>query len=214
MRLRDVDVDEVLRSGDANAGLALQEQLRVHVAEAPGPRRWSLVEQLLWTLAAESRADALAWALLLDAVLDDRTRLTHADAVAALERAASAEAAKGEEPEPAGDVPAATGAGRLDFLADADALCELETADLARMIGVASTCAPPVRAKALAQLLARTPEPARTELRKRILAGPLAVEIDPERPGVARSVPSLAREGLSLRVVFDLPVEPVFVVDG
>jgi hypothetical protein len=214
MRLRDVDVDEVLRSGDANAGLALQEQLRVHVTEAPGPRRWSLVEQLLWTLAAESRADALAWALLLDAVLDDRTRLTHADAVAALERAASAEAAKGEEPEPAGDVPAATGAGRLDFLADADALCELETADLARMIGVASTCAPPVRAKALAQLLARTPEPARTELRKRILAGPLAVEIDPERPGVARSVPSLAREGLSLRVVFDLPVEPVFVVDG
>jgi hypothetical protein len=211
MRLRDVDVDEVLRSGDANAGLALREQLRVHVAEAPGPRRWSLVEQLLWTLAAEPRLDALAWALLLDAVLDDRTRLTHADAVAALEQAARPES---DEPEPASDAPAATGAARLDFLADADALCELETADLARMIGVASTCAPPVRAKALAQLLARTPEPARAELRKRILAGPLAVEIDPERPGVARSVPSLAREGLSLRVVFDLPVEPVFVVDG
>jgi hypothetical protein len=216
MRLRDVDVDEVLRSGDANAAQALREQLRVHVAEAASPRRWSLVEQLLWTLAAEPRADALAWALLLDAVLDDHIRLTHADAVAALERAAGAEreAASGDQPEPNTDVPAAAAAGRLDFLADADALCELDTADLARMIGLASTCAPLVRAKALAQLLARTPEPARTELRERILAGPLAVEIDPERPGVARSVPSLAREGLSLRVVFDLPVEPVFVVDG
>jgi hypothetical protein len=211
MRLRDVDVDEVLRSGDANAGEALAEQLRVHVAEAPAPRRWALVERLLWTLAAEPRADALAWALLLDAVLDDRIRLTHADAVAALERAASGPLDSADE----GNSAAPSGSG-LDFLADAEALCEyeLESGDLARMIGVASTCAPQLRAKALALLLARTPEPAHAQLRARILAGPLAIEIDPERPGVARSVASLAREGLKLRVVFDLPVEPVFVVDG
>jgi hypothetical protein len=215
MRLRDVDVDEVLRSGDANAAEALTEQLRGHVAEAPSPRRWALVEALLWTLAGEPRADALAWALLLDAVLDDRVRLTHPDAVAALEQAAS-----GEPDDAASTGEAAPGGpGRLDFLADVDALCDydLEAGDAARLdrlIGVATTCAPKQRAKALAALLIRTPEPARSELRTRILAGPVAIEIDPERPGAARSVASLAREGLSLRVVFDLPVEPVFVVDG
>lgn len=238
MRLRDVDVDEVLRSGDANAIAALAEQLRVHVAEAPAPRRWALVDALLWTLASERRADALAWALLLDAVLDhgvrdgvrDGVRLTHADAVAALEQASRGEpddVDDVDEPDDAGasggagDAPPATSSGPdlLDFLSDVDALCEreLETGDsarLARLIGVATTCAPKQRAKALALLLTRTPEPARAELRTRILAGPVAVEIDPERPGAARSVASLGREGLSLRVVFDLPVEPVFVVDG
>jgi hypothetical protein len=227
MRLRDVDVDEVLRSGDANASEALALQLRAHVAEAPGPRRWALVDVLLWTLAAEPRADALAWALLLDAVLDDRTRLTHPDAVAALEQAASGgpeEEGKGPGGSSAAAGPhAATGAdagpiaaGRLDFLADVEGLCgpELEGVEPARLIGVATTCTPQARAVALALLLTRTPELARAELRTRILAGPVAVEIDPERPGAARSVPSLGRDGLSLRVVFDLPVEPVFVVDG
>lgn len=214
MRLRDVDVDEVLRSGDSNASEALAEQLRVHVAEAPGPRRWALVDTLLWTLASEPRADALAWAILLDAVLDDGIRVTHADAVAALEQAASGEPDDATPSDGAGA--ASPGPGKLDFLADVDALCEydLEAGDPARMIGVATTCAPKPRAKALAALLTRTPEPARVELRTRVLAGPVAIEIDPERPGVARSVSSLAREGLSLRVVFDLPVEPVFVVDG
>lgn len=207
MRLRDVDVDEVLRSGDANAAQALAEQLRVHVSEAPGPRRWALVDALLWTLASEPRADALAWALLIDAVLDDHVRLTHADAVAALERAAIGKSAG------AGDTAAPR---QLDFLADVDALCEydLESNEPARMIGVATTCTPQQRAKALASLLTHTPEPARAELRTRVLAGPVAIENDPERPGAARSVSSLARDGLSLRVVFDLPVEPVFVVDG
>jgi hypothetical protein len=214
MRLRDVDVDEVLRSGDSNASEALAEQLRVHVAEAPAPRRWALVEALLWTLASEPRADALAWALLLDAVLDDAIRVTHADAVAALEQAASGEPDDATPSDGAGA--ASPGPARLDFLADVDALCEydLEAKDLARMIGVATTCAPKPRAKALAMLLTSTSEPARVELRTRILAGPVAIEIDPERPGAARSVASLARDGLSLRVVFDLPVEPVFVVDG
>ena len=47
----------------------------------------------------------------------------------------------------------------------------------------------------------------------RVLARPIAIEIDPERPGVARAVASLAREGLDARVVFDLPVAPVFVVE-
>jgi hypothetical protein len=215
MRLRDVDVDEVLRSGDVNASEALAEQLRVHVAEAPDPHRWALIEALLWTLASEPRADALAWALLIDAVIDDRIRLTHADAVAALERAASGEA-DGAETSGGGAGDSTPTSGRLDFLSDVEALCEYELAadDLARMIGVATTCAPKQRAQALAALLTGTAEQARASLRTRILAGPVAVEIDPERPGVARSVASLAREGLSLRVVFDLPVEPVFVVDG
>ena len=127
LRLRDVDVDEILRSGDANSAQALADQLRTHLGEAPSQRRWALVEGLLWTLAAETRVDSLAWALLLDVVLDDHVRLTHPEAAAALEQAAlgSPEPEAGEEA--LADKPA-DGAqpdlGDLDFLADADALCE------------------------------------------------------------------------------------------
>lgn len=211
MRLRDVDVDEIVRSGDPNAAEALAESLREHVASAPSVRRWAIMDELLWALASEKRVDALAWALLLDALLDDHTRLRHPDAAAALERAALGEADPSEQ-----DQPASAPAVELDLLADADVLCEADIPleDPARLIGVATACAPLQRAHALAALHARTPEPTRTQLRERVLAGPLAIEIDPERPGVARAVPSLAREGLDLRVVFDLPVDPVFVVEG
>jgi hypothetical protein len=214
-RLRDVDIDDLVRSGDPNAAAQLAEQLRAHVAEAPSQRRWALVDRLLWTLAGEKRVDSLAWALLLEVVLDDQVRLRHSDAAAALERASLGET-QPDASAPDSSAPPQTDPGNLDFLADADALCEAEIRDAepARLVGIATACAPKQRAQALAALLAATPEPARTQLRQRVLARPVAIQVDPERPGVARAVASLARAGLDVRVVFDLPVDPVFVVEG
>jgi hypothetical protein len=104
----------------------------------------------------------------------------------------------------------------LAFLSDTEALCDraLSSDDQAALIGAATTCSPQVRAAALAALVANARGPAKAELRARVLAGPLAVDPDPEHPGVARSVSALGRPGSSLRVAFELPLDPIWVVEG
>jgi hypothetical protein len=216
MVLRDVDADDMVREGNTTAMDALREQLRVYVEQAPAQRRWSRVDQLLWSLAGEARADVLAWQRLLE-VLDpahDRSlRTRHPEAVAALERAAARAGVSGRA-----DVPAPR--EELAFLSDTEALCDraLSSADAdqpnhsSRLIGAATTCSPRVRTAALAALVTQTQGPAKADLRVRVLAGPVAIEPDPEHPGVARSVPALARPGASLRVAFELPLDPIWVV--
>ena len=207
MRLRDVDGDDIIRSGDDKAIESLTAVLHEYVREAPRQRQWARLDRVLWQLAGETRADALAWSLLIAALVDDRTRRDHPEAVAALERAAM----------PAeGDAGGAVPGIPTVFLGDAASLCEIDIAlaDAATRIGAASTCDPMQRARALAALLADAPEQQRAALRSQILAGPAAIAIDPERPGVATTVPALARPGLLERVVFGLAIEPVFVVDA
>jgi hypothetical protein len=218
IRLRDVDGDEILREGQAKAVDALRGQLRSYLEEVPAQRRWARLDAVLWTLAGETRADLLAWERLLEIVMDDERREHHPAAVAALERAAAAAGAplEGE---------GAPGSDPLAFLSDTQALCEQvfsggagafveEEGARPMLVGAATVCEPRRRAAALAALVASTPEPARAELRARILAGPFAIEVDPERPGVVQTVSAASREGLILRVVFGLPLEPVWVVDG
>lgn len=208
MRLRDVDGDDIIRSGDDKAIESLTAVLHEYVSEAPRQRRWARLDRVLWQLAGETRADVLAWSLLIAAIVDDRTRRDHPEAVAALERAAM----------PAEDDAGGAGVPGIPavFLGEAASLCEIDIAqaDAATQIGVASTCDPMQRARALAVLLADAPEQQRAGLRDQVLAGPVAIAIDPERPGVAATVPALARPGLLERVVFGLPIEPVFVVDA
>ncbi|PRQ09294.1 hypothetical protein [Enhygromyxa salina] len=217
--LRDVDADARVREGDDTAMNALREQLRGYVEQAPSQRRWSRADQLLWSLASETRADALAWERLLD-LLDPALRERHPQAVAALEQAAGGSAAA-----------PGSGGQELAFLSDTAALCDrawrslessadpsqVDSSDhpnhLDHLIGAATTCSPRVRAAALASLVAQTQGAAKAELRARVLAGPIAVEPDPDHPGVARSIPALPRPGSITRVAFELPLDPLWVVD-
>lgn len=208
IRVRDVDGDEVLREGDVKAVEAIREAIRSYLREAPESRRWSRLDDLLWALAREQRADALAWTRLLEIlapILDEGTTARHLGAVAALTRASGqpSEAASAN----------ATQRPELVWLGDAHAICELELADLerSRLLGVATACDPRARAEALAALVEATATEARATLRARILDGPIAAEIDPERPGVLRSVPTLTRAGSSLRVAFNLPLDPLWI---
>ncbi|KIG13474.1 hypothetical protein DB30_08040 [Enhygromyxa salina] len=223
--LRDVDADAGVREGDVTGMNALREQLRAYVEQAPKQRRWSRIEQLLGALANETRADALAWQRLLELIelFDPAIREGHPAAVAALEQAAAR--AKGRSA--TADSPAL--GFELAFLSDPEALCDRAWRSLDpspepdpnpdpdpnqvdHLIGAATTCSPRVRAAALAALVARTKGDAKAQLRARVLAGPLAVEPDPEHPGVARSIPALGRAGASLRVAYELPLEPIWIV--
>ncbi|MFO7565200.1 MAG: hypothetical protein R6X02_21325, partial [Enhygromyxa sp.] len=204
IRLRDVDHDKVLRDGDRKAIETIREAIRSYLAEAPESRRWSRRDDLLWALAREPRADALAWTRLqeiLEPVLE-QSAARHLDAVAALTRAASGEGLEGS-----------TTPAQLALLGDAETICEHATVsdDPPRLLGIASACAPRARAEALASLVEAASAEARADLRARVLEGPIAAEIDPHRPGILHSVPILSHEGLSLRVAFKLPLDPVWV---
>lgn len=210
IRLRDVDHDEVLRDGDGKAIEAIQRAIRDYLDEAPSARRWSRLDELLWALAREPRADALAWTRLreiLAPILDAPTVARHLEAVAALAKREGA----GESADPA-TLPARP---ELALLGDADSICELASASLdpQRLVGAAIACGPRARAEAYAALVEAVAEDARAGVRARILAGPIAAEIDPERPAVLHAVPAWTREGLSLRVAFDLPLDPVWITD-
>lgn len=216
IRLRDVDGDEVLRDGDEKAVEAIREAIRSYVNEAPKARRWARLDDLLWSLASEPRADALAWERLreiLAPIVDDEVAARHPDAVAALaRRAGSGEAS---DASPAGDPATLAVSVELAHLSDADAICELSSASslgTLGMLGMATACGPRVRAQALASLLDTISEEARADVRAQILGGPIAAEIDPERPGVLHAVSALTHEGSSLRVAFDLPLEPIWIV--
>jgi len=209
IRLRDVDGDAVLRDGDPKALDSVSGQLRGYLAEAPVQRRWSRLDDLLWALASEPRADAIAWARLfevLEAALGAEVVARHPAAMAALERRAGAEA--GAEP---ALIP------ELAYLSDAEAICEQVASagesDGQRLLGAAIACAPRARASALAGLAELAGDPGRAAVRAQLLAGPIAVELEPSQPGVLRSVPGLAREELGLRVAFDLPLDPVWVTE-
>jgi hypothetical protein len=204
IRLRDVDRDEVLREGDAKLIEAIRAAIRSYLDEAPEARRWARLDDLLWALANESRADALAWERLheiLAPIVDDDVAARHPDAAAALTRAGSADAGTGVV------------RNELAYLSDADAICELAQAPVAApsLLGMATACDPRARAEALAALVDAVAEEARADVRARILGGPIAAEIEPDRPGVLHAVPALTREGSSLRVAFDLPLDPVWI---
>lgn len=217
IRLRDVDHDAVLRDAEsepeAGASRHAHEELRRalgdYLAEAPRQQRWARHEALLEQLAGETRADALAWQLLASLLIDDDVRERHGAAVEAFERAAAAEPGEGES-ETAGKRRVAS-SRELAYLSDADALCRLAPASPAALVGVALACAPRVRAEALVELLAHPG--ARERVRAALLSGLFAVQLDPAVPGSLRSEPALAREGLLLRVLFDLPREPAWIVD-
>ncbi len=210
IRLRDVDRDELLRAGEQTPIESIREAVRDYLADAPAIRRWARLDDLLWSLAREPRADAIAWQRLreiLEPIVDAGVAARHPAALAALARASASAGeadALAERPEPLPE---------LAYLSDADAICELgdEVLDLQRMIGAATACGPRARAEALARLIAAAPEGARAALRRRVLAGPLAAEIEPERPGVLRSVPSLTRPELGLRVAFELALDPGWI---
>jgi hypothetical protein len=211
IRLRDVDRDAVLRAGDVKAVESVRAQLRAYLDEAPRQRRWSRLDDLLWALAAEPRADAQAWALLIDLLVTDDVVARHGEAATALERAAAQPDAK---PENASHAPTP----ELATTSDTDAICEAalgerSTTTAMQWIGVALACRPRERAEALAALVGLADDESRATLRAQILAGPIAVEIEAERPGVLRSVPALARQGLGLRVAFALPLDPVWLAE-
>lgn len=212
IRLRDVDRDAVLRDGDAKAIEAIQAALRDYLDEAPTARRWSRLDALLWALASESRADALAWTRLhaiLEPIITDEVAARHPEAMAALAQASGEQASA--EPTDASQLKVRR---ELAQLSAADAICELsieQSLAAQQLLGLATACNPKKRAQALATLIATAPEQARADVRARVLANPLAAEIEPDRPGVLRSVPALAREGASLRVAFDLPLDPIWI---
>ncbi len=212
-RLRDVDLDEQLRERD-EAGLEeLSRGVIEWLGEAPPARRWRLMDELLWQLAREPRADALASELLAEVLLSDAVRRSHPAAVAALEQA--------DTPV---DAPKLADSRELAFLSDAEALCELarepgEPTSAMEWIGVASACSPRRRAEALAALLASVPPgaegaPQRAALRERLLAGPLAAVVEEGAPGNLAVEPALARPGLLVRVLFGLSLEPAWIVDA
>lgn len=202
--LRDVDADDLLREGDPKVVESIRDQLKRTIADAPVQRQWARLDALLWALASEPRADAQAWSRLLELlepVLQDEVAARHPAAIAALQRAAASDGAE----QPVLSIP------ELAYLSDADALCDQvnealaranDELDAQRLIGASTACGPQTRAEALAALS----QLAGQAVRAPILAGPIAAEIEPERPGVLRSVPALAREGLGLRVAFNLPI--------
>ncbi len=212
IRLRDVDTDEVLRRGDAKAVESIREAARRYLDEAPAMRRWARLDDLLWALAAEPRADAIAWEKLreiLEPIVDEQVAMRHPRAVEALARAGAGE----QDTNADGDV----SLDALAYLSDADAICELGRAraeaglDPQRLLGAATACGPRSRAEALAALIDMVPEDPQAELRARVLGAPIAAEVEAERPGVLRSVPALTSADLSLRVAFDLPLDPAWV---
>ena len=81
-----------------------------------------------------------------------------------------------------------------------------------RLVGVATVCPARARSEALAELVASVDGPARARLREVVLAGPLAVVPEAERPGALRVVPALRDQAAVLRVAFGLPVAPLWVV--
>ncbi|MFV8754237.1 hypothetical protein ACNOYE_27145 [Nannocystaceae bacterium ST9] len=230
-RLRDVDRDAILRDGETEPETSartttldeIDRAIGDWLFEAPIQRRWALLDGLIVQLAGESRADAQAWSLLAEILLDPDTRARHPAAVEAFERAASRVGERAEreaevDPSPSGKLATRR---ELAFLSDGGALCELPLADVdldavthAGLIGLATACGPQVRAQALAELLARATPGQRERLRARLLAGPSAVEVDPARPGSLITVAALAREGLLLRVLFGLPLDPTWIVDA
>jgi hypothetical protein len=215
IRLRDVDRDEQLRSGDQKSLEAVRAAIQSHLDEAPPARRWALLEDLLWAVASEPRADAIAWTRLreiLAPILDEETAARHPDAVAVLAQAGTEPASAEANADPN------TLAVRFElaYLSDADAICELASStgiDAQRALGAAIACGARARAEALAALLGLVPEDARANVREHILGGPIAAEIDHEQPGVLRAVPALTREGSSLRVAFGLPLDPVWITE-
>src|SRR5690606_15664611 len=217
IRLRDVDRDEILRDGDRKAIEAIRRAVVEYLDEAPRSRRWSRLDELLWALAREPRADALAWTRLrelLEPIVDEQVADRHREALAALAAMESGTASAATSH--GGPVDATTLAVRPELaqLGDTDAICEQAIASLdgQRLLGAAIACGPRTRAEAFARLVEVAGE-ARAEVRARILAGPIVAEIDPERPGVLHAVPAWTREGLGLRVAFDLPLDPVWITD-
>ncbi|HVI03373.1 MAG TPA: hypothetical protein VM869_31970, partial [Enhygromyxa sp.] len=214
IRLRDVDRDAVLRDGDEKAIEAIRSAIADYLQEAPAARRWARLDDLLWALAEEPRADAIAWERLREilAPILEEEAARHPEAVQALARAGSAQTSDAEPADPS------TLAVRLElaYLSDAPAICELSSApiDAQRLLGMATACGPRARAEALAALVEAAPEDARAAVRARILGGPIAAEIEPDRPGVLHAVPALTRDGSSLRVAFDLPLDPVWITAG
>jgi hypothetical protein len=219
-RLRDVDRDAVLRDGGSEtmARDTTLEELRRAIDdwlnEAPVQRRWALLDGLILQLAGEPRVDELAWSLLTDLLLDPTTRERHPAAAEAFDRAATRADAVEVDADPTGAKLASP--RELAFLSDSAALCELPSAgaDVDARIGVATACDPRSRARALAELLASAAPERRDRVRARLLAGLRAVEIDPVRPGSLLTVAALAREGLLLRVLFGLPLDPVWIVES
>lgn len=218
-RLRDVDRDAVLRDAEAepesSAGELTFDELDRAIAdwlfEAPIQRRWVLLDGLIVQLASETRTDALAWSLLADLLLDPETRERHPAAAEAFDHAASQ---ANESADAAGKLASPR---ELAFLSDSAALCELarSSADtnVDAKIGAATACEPRSRAQAFADLLASATPDQRQRLQARLLAGPRAVEVDPARPGSLVTVLALPRDGLLLRVLFGLPLDPVWIVD-
>jgi hypothetical protein len=213
IRLRDVDGDEQLRSGDSKQIEVVRAAIQSHLDEAPPARRWAQLDELLWSLANEPRKDAIAWTRLREIVgpiLDEQTAARHPEAVAAFARA-------GSEPTDSEATAKATtlaGSFELAYLSDADAICELSssaTIAAQHALGAAGACGARVRAEALATLIELVAEDARASVRAHILEGTFAAEIDAEQPGVLRAVPALTREGSSLRVAFGLPLDPVWI---
>lgn len=230
-RLRDVDRDAILRDRESEpeseARATTLDELRRAIAdwlvEAPIQRRWSLLDGLIVQLAHEARTDDLAWSLLDEVLLDPETRERHPSAVAAFDRAVLAAI----DPAAALVLDGESGVGgaklasprALAFLSDSVALCELSESPSSSsspdtLLGVATACAARLRAQALADLLASAAPERRALARAQVLAGPRAVEVDPARPGSLVTVPALAREGLVLRVLFGLPLDPVWIVDA
>jgi hypothetical protein len=211
IRLRDVDRDELLRAGDGKAIEAVQSAIQDYLDDAPAARRWSRLDDLLWAIAREARADKLAWTRLrsiLEPIVDEQVAARHPEAVAALDRAASEH---GSGAEASADASKLKVESELAYLSDADAICELDSVDAQRLLGIATACGPRARAEALAALGDAVAPEARADVRAHILSGPIAAEIDDERPGVLHAVPSLTGEGASLRVAFDLPLDPVWI---
>jgi hypothetical protein len=214
IRIRDVDTDEVLREGDPKPIAEIRAAIAEYLDEAPSLRRWARRDALIWALAGEQRADALAWTRLrelLAQVLDGPVAAAHPAAIAAMDRAMG-EQAMGEG---AHTSVANPGGAAGVLLGDTDAICELAefggaALDGPRLLGAATACGPRARAAALASLVAQVEGDAGA-LRERVLAGTIAAEIDPRQPGVLRAVPMLPRAGLELRVAFDLPLAPVWV---
>src|SRR5690606_14582086 len=100
-----VDTDEVLRGGDPTRIAEVQAAIADYLDEAPGPRRWGRRDALLWALAGEPRADALAWTRvreLLAPLVDGPSAAAHPAAIAALERAMSTDAEAADLPPGAG----------------------------------------------------------------------------------------------------------------
>ncbi|NVB42223.1 hypothetical protein G6O69_30650 [Pseudenhygromyxa sp. WMMC2535] len=223
-RLRDVDSDAPLRAGGEGEGgsgagskgaAELRAQVSAYLREVPAQQRWSRRDRLLLEMAGEPRADARAWALLLEVLIDDAVRRSHPRSVAALERAALGAS---EEADPAVGTDGMGGMGSegaiFAFLGDADALCELapwarvdalDPQSIPILAGAMTACDPRGRSRAAAAMVALGRRDGELEaLRARLLAGPLAVEADIDQLGVLRVTPAVPSEASILRLLAGL----------